>query len=96
MPGIEELKRQLTADDWNQRRDAARALATVPAPHRAEAVRALKARLTVEDDSDVLEAVVESLERLEPPAQVVAALKAALAVNSGAYSIREIIAARRG
>jgi len=94
MPDIEKLKRQLEDSDWQKRRDAARVLATVPAPHRAKAIRALKARLLAENDNDVTEAIVEALEQLVSNAEVVAALKDALRVNRTPWA-REIIGALR-
>jgi len=95
MPDIEELIRQLVQGTWEQRRDAARALATVPAPHRDEAVRSLKDRLREETDNDVTEAIIGALERLVPDAEVVAALKDALRVNRTPWAIRAIIEALR-
>jgi HEAT repeat protein len=63
MPTFEELKAQLNNSDWKERRNAAKALGSVTGEHREEAIRALKDRLCVDDDHDIIKVIVETLEQ---------------------------------
>jgi hypothetical protein len=65
MPTFEELKAQLNSSDWKERRNAAKALGSVTGEHREEAIRALKDRLCVDDDDDVIETIVDTLQQMK-------------------------------
>ena len=62
---FEELKAQLNSSQWSERRDAAKALGSVAKQHREEAIRALKDRLRVDDDNDVIKAIVKALDQMK-------------------------------
>lgn len=63
MATLEELQEKLQADDWSKRRDAARALGKMK-DQRDMVVPLLKEQLRVDDDEDVIEALVEALQQL--------------------------------
>jgi hypothetical protein len=92
MPTFEELKAQLNSSDWEERRDAAKALGSVTGEHREEAIRALKDRLYVENDYDVIKAIVKTLEQAKAlDDEVVFLLRQRLGMEDRFYVIATII-----
>jgi hypothetical protein len=92
MPTFEELKAQLNSSDWEERRNAAKALGSVTGEHREEAIRALKDRLSVDDDSDVIKAIVKTLEQAKAlDDEAVFLLRQRLGMEDRFYVIATII-----